>query len=283
MSETHLPVPLLPAGTSWREHQPDCDFWITSVQELSAEAAAWARYLDVPLKASDYRRPCSEGRAYELNFSGDGVSIIPRHDKAPGPVLADLAGPAARYRRAHGGGRGEMVCRAVGLRRGVDSLRVLDATAGLGGDAMVLASAGCRVQMLERHPVVYLLLMDGLRRLRESEPEAGWEERLTLDYGGFNQSRTEYRGFDVIYLDPMFPGRKKKSQVKKAMQVFQDLVGKDPDADLLLQPALDSGARRVVVKRPKLAPYLSDTRPSTSLQGKSCRYDIYPLASLVQV
>lgn len=58
---------------------------------------------------------------------------------------------------------------------------VLDGTAGLGRDAFVLASLGCKVQMVERHPVVAALLDDGLKRAK-SDPEIGtWvSERMSL-------------------------------------------------------------------------------------------------------
>jgi hypothetical protein len=53
------------------------------------------------------------------------------------------------HRRKFGGGRGEAVAKAVGIK-GDYLPDVVDATAGLGRDAFVLASVGCRVRMLER-------------------------------------------------------------------------------------------------------------------------------------
>ncbi len=66
------------------------------------------------------------------------------------------------HRRKFGGGRGEAVAKAVGIKG--DYLPDVDATAGLGRDAFVLASVGCRVRMLERNPVVAALLDDGPAR-----------------------------------------------------------------------------------------------------------------------
>jgi 16S rRNA (guanine1516-N2)-methyltransferase len=89
------------------------------------------------------------------------------------------------------------------------------------------------------------------------------------------QALTESQRPDVVYLDPMFPARSKSAQVKKEMQVFHQLVGTDPDADQLLELARACAKKRVVVKRPRIAPELAAARPSYTLTGKSNRYDIY--------
>ena len=85
---------------------------------------------------------------------------------------------------------------------------------------------------------------------------------------------------DVVYLDPMFPERKKSAKVKKEMQAFHGIVGGDQDADSLLALALKVANYRVVVKRPAGAKHLADKKPSYSLEGKSTRYDIYTLKKL---
>ena len=80
-----------------------------------------------------------------------------------GDVFVDFVAGAMAHRRKFGGGRGEAVAKAVGIK-GAELPSVIDATAGLGRDAFVLASIGCQVRLVERHPVVYLLLQDGLNR-----------------------------------------------------------------------------------------------------------------------
>lgn len=57
--------------------------------------------------------------------------------------------------------------------------------------------------------------------------------------------------------------------------MFHELVGSDLDADALLPAALNVAKRRVVVKRPRIAPRLDGPNPSYVLEGKSNRYDIY--------
>ena len=80
---------------------------------------------------------------------------------------------------------------------------------------------------------------------------------------------------DVIYIDPMYPERKKSALVKKDMQVLQRLLGKDENAAALLNTAIECAARRVVVKRPLHAPALSDIKPTTRISSKKTRYDVY--------
>ena len=78
----------------------------------------------------------------------------------------------------------------------------------------------------------------------------------------------------VIYLDPMFPQKKKSSLPRKEMVLFRSLVGDDTDSEELLQIALKTAKERVVVKRPlKSAPILKE--PQHSFEGNSVRYDLY--------
>lgn len=200
-------------------------------------------------------------------------------------VQVDFDSGATTYRRLHGGGRGEMLARAVGVRSGNRIPSVLDATPGLGRDAFVLASVGCHTTMVERSPVVHLLLQDGLQRANQSaSPDvAAVVSRLSLLAG----DSCEYLAnglpqpvADVIYLDPMFPERGKTAAVKKEMAFFQHFLREDDDADQLLLAALEANPCRVVVKRPRHAPHLANKKPSTTLEGKSTRFDVYALRSL---
>jgi len=192
------------------------------------------------------------------------------------PVSVDFINGAARHRQQFGGGRSQAVARAVGLHQRRD-LVVLDATAGLGRDAFVLASLGATVIMLERHPVVRLLLSDGLDRARDSGDLLF--DRMSLHDGTLDHMSHSLAP-DVVYLDPMYPERRSKAAVKKDMALFHTLVGADEDADALLAPALACAQRRVVVKRPRIAPALAGQEPGMVLAGKSSRFDIYPLRSI---
>ena len=218
---------------------------------------------------------------YVLQLGAD-IQLCTTGRKAPGPVKVDFVGGAAAHRRKFGGGKGQQIAKAVGIRGGFYP-RVVDATAGLGRDAFVLASLGCEVHMLERNPIVRTLLEDGLSRLqraaRDEAELAGVAERLSLEAG--TQSSLAWllsqgeESIPVVYLDPMFPERGKSAKVKKEMAVFHHMVGADEDADALLSPAIRACYYRTVVKRPRLAPYLAGEKPALSLEGKSGRFDIY--------
>lgn len=194
-----------------------------------------------------------------------------------GEVCVDFASEALTFRRLHGGGKKEAIAKAVGLK-GQTSLRIVDATAGLGRDAFVLASLGCQMQLIERSPVVAALLADGLHRASFNPELAAWlPQRMVLMHGIAVEIMSNWQAErpDVVYLDPMFPHRKKSAAVKKEMRLFQQLLGPDEDADALLAPALALAVKRVVVKRPAGAPYLADRKPQIEMQGKANRFDVY--------
>ncbi|MCA1179226.1 MULTISPECIES: 16S rRNA (guanine(1516)-N(2))-methyltransferase RsmJ [unclassified Pantoea] len=194
-----------------------------------------------------------------------------------GGIFVDFVTGAMAHRRKFGGGRGEAVAKAVGIKGGYLP-DVIDATAGLGRDAFVLAALGCRVRMLERHPVVAALLDDGLRRGYADAEIGGWlRERLTLLHVVSQQALSDITPApDVVYLDPMYPHRQKSAMVKKEMRVFQSLVGSDEDADALLEPARRLAKKRIVVKRPDYAPPLAGVATQSAVVTKSHRFDIYP-------
>ncbi|WP_425609246.1 class I SAM-dependent methyltransferase [Thalassobacterium sedimentorum] len=219
---------------------------------------------------------------YVFLFSATGLSLMQIQSDRLLNICADFYGPTVNYRRHKGGGKGQMIAKAVGLHTG-QLPTVLDATAGLGGDAFVLASLGCSITMTERVVEVRALLADGLRVAREwgGRHEASLItilDRMHLldsDAASYMQTLAPTCCPDVIYLDPMFPVRTKRTQVKKEMHVFHQLVGSDPDADQLLEIACAKAKKRVVVKRPRIAPQLADAKPSYTLEGKSNRFDVY--------
>ncbi len=206
-----------------------------------------------------------------------------------GAIFVDLIGGAVGHRRKFGGGKGQAIAKAAGLNKGATPT-VLDGTAGLGRDAFVLASLGCKVQMVERHPVVAALLDDGLERAKQDQEIGVWvSERMSLIHASSHTALNDLakdESFirpDVVYLDPMYPhpeNKKKSALVKKEMRVFQSLVGADLDADNLLEPALQLATKRVVVKRPDYANWLNKEKPTMAIETKKNRFDVYVKASM---
>jgi len=87
---------------------------------------------------------------------------------------------------------------------------------------------------------------------------------------------------DTIYLDPMYPERKKSAAVKKEMQALHAFLATTTDADTLLQAATQSAevlhTTRVVIKRPRSAPTLTvpdGWHTGQPLASENTRYDVY--------
>ncbi|MCK3658004.1 DNA polymerase I [Pasteurellaceae bacterium Pebbles2] len=193
-----------------------------------------------------------------------------------GAIFVDFVGGVMAHRRKFGGGRGEAIAKAVGIK-GDYLPSIIDATAGLGRDAFVLAAIGCQVRLVERHPVVHLLLQDGLRRAY-ADPEIGamlQQNLRLLPYSHIAELDPQVDFADVVYLDPMYPHKQKSALVKKEMRIFQHLVGADLDADQLLEPALKLAQKRVVVKRPDYAESLAEKAPHFNRETKNHRFDVY--------
>lgn len=168
----------------------------------------------------------------------------------------------------------ELLVKAVRVR-GVEGIRVFDATAGLGEDSLLLAAAGFSVTMCEGDPVIAALLADGLRRAADDPVLSGIVGRMSLVEGDSIEilpSLTEAP--DVVYLDPMFPARTKSAAVKKKFQLLHRLESPCADEASLMDAALAARPRKIVVKRPIKAPVLAGVRPSHSISGKAVRYDV---------
>ncbi|MFC1844749.1 class I SAM-dependent methyltransferase [Thermodesulfobacteriota bacterium] len=236
----------------------------------------WAQKL-----AKELKIPLTLKESKEFQFllvcSADGLALKQTEKKGPGPVTVNFTEPTMEYRLKHGGGRTQALARAIGLKKGWQP-SVIDATAGLGRDGFIMAHLGCHVHMLERSPILAVMLEDGLERAKQAAQTAEIVSRIKLtqtDSKEFLQKLKQQDRPDVIYLDPMFPERTKSSLVKKEMRILRGLAGDDLDAEKLLDIALGCAGNRVVVKRPRLAPLLGDIAPSHAIKGKTSRFDVY--------
>jgi 16S rRNA (guanine1516-N2)-methyltransferase len=248
-------------------HQPTI-----RIESLSPELADAAQVLAATLSL-----PQTGDAGYALQLGPRGLQLQELGPDAAGPVRVDFVEGALAHRRQQGGGNGQMIAKAVGVQAGIRPI-ILDATAGLGRDAFVLAGLGCQLWLIERQPIIAALLADGLQRGRldlEIEPIM---QRMRLQQGNAIALMRAWQDEapQVVYLDPMFPERTKTSLVKKEMRVFRPLVGDDDDAPELLAAALELASHRVVIKRPRKAPSIPGPQPGYVIEGKSSRFDIYP-------
>ena len=206
---------------------------------------------------------------YSLQQNEHQWQLVDQDEPDIAPMFIDFLSGKTAYRRKYGHAGGEAISKAVGIKKG-HRPNVVDATAGWGRDAFVLATLGCRVHMIERSEVIAKLLEDGLQRAKQDEKIGPLiKDKLSLTRG---ESRQEP---EVIYLDPMFPHKEKSALVKKEMRMLQEVVGQDHDADELLKTALKTATNRVVVKRPDYADFLARIKPNTSIKTKKHRFDIY--------
>lgn len=254
-------------------------------EQYAAEALLLAEYCSVPLLSHDAAAAARAAYVFLLTVDAEGCSLV--HSKQR--IAVDFVAGASRHRRLHGGGRGQPIAKAVGIKAGNVTPSVLDATAGLGGDAFVLATLGCSVQLCERSPLAYVLLRDGIARAKKNDDASLQSIVARLDLQAMDATlhmqnlltkKSTAERPDVIFLDPMFPEKRKNAAPKKEMAAFHQLIGSDPDADALLPLALQVAQRRVVVKRARHAPVLAGIKPSLVLEGESTRFDIYPLRSM---
>jgi 16S rRNA (guanine1516-N2)-methyltransferase len=217
---------------------------------------------------------------YLLVLTDERLELRSVKEKKLSPLYVDFVSGKMGHRRQYGGGRGQLIAHAVGLKR-TKTLTILDVTAGLGADAFVLATLGCSVTMIERSPIIAELLLDGLQRAKRIDSLKSLNLELipgdAKDYLlHLTNTKIAYAKFpDVVYLDPMFPVNKKSALVKKEMRILRDMVGSDLDAPELFQLALQTALKRVVVKRHRLAPTITDLKPDLIFSGKSSRYDVY--------
>jgi 16S rRNA (guanine1516-N2)-methyltransferase len=203
--------------------------------------------------------------------------------KGPKGLRLDFAGGAVGYRFRRGGERGHPLVKAAGLKKDRFPV-IIDATAGLGRDAFLLASAGANVTMLERSAEVHELLKNALARAAAESPElAEVTSRMTLIHGDARHLLPALAP-DVVIVDPMHPPRRNTALVKEEMRLLSGIVGADEDSDELMRIALASARERVVLKWPlRAAALLAAPKPSHQFAGKTVRYEVFLTALKPQV
>ena len=171
--------------------------------------------------------------------------------------------------------------RAMGKARGL----VVDATAGLGGDAFLIAAAGFGVVALERNALLAEMLADEVARVRRgaSAPHRAAAERMQVVHvdaidalADVSPSRAWVREHPVaVLMDPMYPQDPSATALAaKPIRVVRTLVGDDADQRALFDAARACGPGRIVVKRPHSAPPLVPD-PDLDFAGKLTRLDVY--------
>lgn len=233
----------------------------------SREQALAAR---LQLPALDDTDSETDAFAGYLQFEKAGLTLHLNSVKVSGGLRIDFNNPQLQ-RRSDDHLRQQNICKAVGLKG--QPLQVLDAMAGLGKDAWLLACAGAQVEMLERCPVIFSLLDDAFVR---GQSRAVLRERMRLREADFLDVANELAPVDVVYLDPMFPPSNKQARARKDMHLLQTVLGESKcDEQAVFNAARSLARRRVVVKRAKLSPHFAGQKPDTTCKGSANRFDVY--------
>ncbi len=172
------------------------------------------------------------------------------------------------YNRSHKGS-GELIARSLGIKE--DIKNVVDLSAGLGIDAVLLAQIGFQVTSVERCPILIFLLHEAQKKTTRKEVKGiNWilsdSKKFLTDY--------KLESPTSCYFDPMYPEKKKTALPRQEMVIFRELVGQDTDAESTLKLALQKGFVRTSVKRPVKAEELIE-KPDYHLASKLIRFDIY--------
>ncbi len=242
--------------------------------EQEQQAFNLATQLQLPLFIQE-KQPDIKTDFY-LTFNNNYLILHPQ-DKTLGKSLyVDFVEGKLAFRRKYGGGKQQPLARAFGLHKG-EMPDIVDATAGLGRDAFVLANLGCQIQLIEFSKIIAALLENGLQRAQQDQEIGTWiTTRLSLICAN---SKIFLRNLEkkptAIYLDPMYPERQKSALVKKEMRIFRQFLAENDMGEELLEVALKVAQKRVVVKRPIHAPFLADKKPQAQIVSENTRFDLY--------
>ncbi len=220
-----------------------------------------------------------------LRDSADSALTLSRPDGVR--LQLDFTSGKTRHRTLESGQGAQSLYKALGVKQYLKSNEdypiIVDATGGLGQDAWALASTGCQLVIIERHPIVHALLSDAIERARVDDASQLIAERISLLHADAVDALTTSLPDNThgIYLDPMYPSRRKKADSKKGMQFLHALLGPPPtvESPKLLLSALKACVPRVAVKRPKGAPLLAGSDEfggqRTVIETANTRYDVY--------
>ena len=191
---------------------------------------------------------------YGLSYQGDFESML--------------------HRVTNGRLQHEMLVRAA--KTNEEGLKGIDATAGMGEDAFLLAAYGYNMTLYEQNTVVAVLLKDALRRAKRNPQLKDIANRMQLVEGdSVEQLANRVDEVDLIYLDPMFPGRQKSGLINKKLQLIQKLEPPCSEETALFDAAIHANPAKIIVKRPLKSPFLAGKNPTYELKGKAIRYDCY--------
>lgn len=211
------------------------------------------------------------GEYLTIHFDSKGVSLSGFGLTYQGDFAETMMHRVTNGRLQH-----EILVKAASSEK--EGRKAIDATAGMGEDAFLLAAQGYEVTLYEQNPVVAALLKDAIRRAKKNQILKDIAGRMKVVEADSVECMSKLLDpVDVIYLDPMFPARQKSSLINKKLQLIQKLEPPCSEETDLFDAALKVCPSRIIVKRPLKSECLAGREPSYTLKGKAIRYDCYVL------
>lgn len=232
------------------------------------------RWLWLQTLKADFPLEKTESPVAGPHFSYDDQGLTWHDGQSKKGIRLDFTHRRILDRLQKAGKKSELSIKACGFK-GENQDSVLDATAGMGNDGLLMAKNAAKLTFTERNPIICALLRDGLHRAQE-HPKLEWlEEKLSLIWGDFTHI-TDDASFDVVHLDPMFPATNKSALNKKGISVIQSLETPPDETEekQLLENAIRLAQKRVIIKRPKSAPFLAGKAPDSQFLKGDFRYDV---------
>jgi len=174
-----------------------------------------------------------------------------------------------RLQRAH---HEKHLKKAIGKNK--EPQLILDGTAGLLSDTLILLSLGHKVIACEQSKYIYLLISDAVRR---AENQLGFLENLILVNKNSIDVYLEKENVDIVYLDPLFPQDKKQLKRSKSIYALRDILNLEKiviNDDKLFMEFNELKPKKIILKRPLKSEIIYNT-PNYQVKGKSTRFDIY--------
>jgi len=243
---------------------------VVQSDEVSLETAQqFAEQLAVPLYEVVDKKTSED---FFLTWRKGELKLLDKELLKKGGLSVDIA-PRNGEQRSWPAPKEGALAQAIGRK----TKTVIDATTGWAQDSLHIFRMGYDLRCIERSPIMLALLQDAFLRLEQVD----WMQRLRLSApellagNAIDVLANLESAPDCIYIDPMFPPKRKKSALpKKSMLILRDLLGDDLDRESLFEAAFSATAKKVVVKCPDHAEPLGG-KPNESFGSKLLRYDVY--------